>query len=168
VLHDGNLDEADLVEVVAEWISPQRPWASTFLRQLDRRIPGAAAESHPEVRVVDALTRLGVSGLRRQFAIDLPGYGRARFDLAVPALHWAIEIDVHPRHRETGGQLSDHRRDLAARAVGWDTTRLGHDAYEHRFAQSMIELSGEFRRRSQSNPPTDEISGCPPDQDLIA
>ncbi len=168
VLHDGRLDEADLLDVVADWISPQRPWASSFLRQLDRRIPGAAAESHPEVRVAEALMRLGVTGLVRQFPIDLPGYGRARFDLAVPALRWSIEIDVHPRHRETEGRVSDHRRDVAARAVGWDTSRLDRDAYEQRFAQSMIELHADFQRRRRPNHLTDEIPGHPPGQNLIA
>lgn len=147
VMHDGNLVEADLFEVVADWISPQRPWASKFLRQLDRRLPGAAAESHPEVRVTDALVGLGVSGLVRQFRIDLPGYGPARFDLAVPDLRWAIEVDVHPRHEETEGRSSDQRRDVAALALGWDTTRIERDAYEHHFARSMVELHAEFRRR---------------------
>lgn len=147
VMHDGRLVEADLLEVVADWISPQRPWASKFLRQLDRRLPGAAAESHPEVRVADALVGLGLSGLVRQFRIDLPGYGSARFDLAVPALRWAIEVDVHPRHEETAGRLSDEQRDVAALAVGWDTTRVERDAYEHHFARSMVELQNEYRHR---------------------
>jgi hypothetical protein len=152
VMHDGNLVEADLFEVVADWISPQRPWATSFIRQLDRRIPGAAAESHPEVRVADALAGLGVSPLVRQFRIDLPGYGPARFDLAVPDLRWAIEVDVHPRHGETEGRLSDQRRDAAASAVGWNTSRLDRDAYEHRFARSMVELHAEFRHRRHVDP----------------
>lgn len=147
VMHDGKLAEADLFAVVADWLSPQRPWASKFLRQLDRRLPGAAAESHPEVRVADALVGLGVSGLVRQFPIHLPGYGSARFDLAVPDLLWAIEIDVHPRHDETEGRSSDQRRDVAALTLGWDTTRIERAAYEQRFAQSMVELHAEFRRR---------------------
>ena len=152
VMHDGNLVEADLFEVVADWISPQRPWAWSFIRQLDRRIPGAAAESHPEVRVANALTGLGVSPLVRQFRIDLPGYGPARFDLAVPDLRWAIEVDVHPRHGETEGRWSDQRRDAAASAMGWHTSRLDRDAYEHRFARSMAELQAEFRRRRHVDP----------------
>lgn len=147
VMHDGKLAEADLLEVVADWVSPRRPWASTFLRQLDRRIGGAPAESHPEVRVADALIGLGFSGLVRQFRIDLPDYGPARFDFAVPALRWAIEVDVHPRHDETEGRSSDQRRDLAALAIGWDTTRLERAAYEHHFARSMVELQTEYRRR---------------------
>jgi hypothetical protein len=147
VLHDGNLTEADLFEVVADWISPRRPWASRFIRQLDRRIPGAAAESHPEVRVASALVALGVAGLVRQFRIDLPGYGPARFDLAVPDLRWAIEVDVHPRHDETDGRLSDQRRDAAALVIGWETTRIDRAAYEHRFGRSMVELQIEYRHR---------------------
>jgi hypothetical protein len=147
VMHDGRLAETDLLEVVADWISPGRPWARRFVRQLDRRLPGAAAESHPEVRVANALTRVGVVGLVRQFEIDLPGYGHARFDLAIPELRWAIEVDVHPRHLETGGVLADRRRDTAARSVGWDTSRIDRDRYEHHFNESIMTLFGEFQRR---------------------
>lgn len=146
VLHDGNLDESDLIEVAAAWISPRRPWTRRFLRQLDRRLPGAAAESHPEVRVADALRSIGVTGLVRQFDILLPGYGAARFDLAVPELHWAIEVDVHPRHLETEGVAADRRRDRAAASVGWNTFRLDRDAYEHRFSQSIVAIRHEHRK----------------------
>lgn len=147
VIHDGRLAEGELVEVVADWLSPRRPWASMFLRQLDRRLPGSAAESHPEVRVADALTRLGVSGLVRQYRIHLPGYGPARFDLAVPELRWAIEVDVHPRHHETAGRVSDELRDRAALEIGWHTSRIDRSSYEHHFGRSMVALRAEFRDR---------------------
>jgi hypothetical protein len=144
VMHDGNLEEGDLFATVADWLSPRRPWTRKFVCQLDRRLPGGAAESHPEVRVARALTRLGVRGLVRQYAIGLPGYGRARFDLAVPTLRWAIEVDVHPYHRETDGRRADRTRDECARSIGWETSRLDRDTYEHRFSESMISLHAEF------------------------
>src|SRR6056297_1511134 len=120
--HDGNLTDVDLLDVAVDWISPQRRWIRTFLHALDRRIPGGAAESHPEVRVADALRRAGVRGLERQHAVHLPAHGDVRFDLAVPDLAWAIEIDLHPTHRETIGTGRDARRDLAAATCGWSTT----------------------------------------------
>lgn len=150
VMHDGRLDESELVEVAADWMSPQRPWVTKFLRQLDRRLPGGPAESHPEVRVAESLSRLGVVGLVRQYPIDLPGYGRARFDLAVPHLRWAIEIDVHPHHLESAGRSADRRRDAAARAIGWETSRIERAAYEHRFTESIVSVLSEYRVRWQS------------------
>ena len=50
-------------EVAVDWLSPQRKWATMFLRQLSRRLDGGAADSHPEVRFGDALERAG-SGRR--------------------------------------------------------------------------------------------------------
>jgi hypothetical protein len=73
--HDGRLDDGDFLDVAADWLSPRRPWVRAFLQALDRRLPGGAAESHPEVRVAEALGRAGVRGLVRQHRIELPGHG---------------------------------------------------------------------------------------------
>jgi very-short-patch-repair endonuclease len=142
-VHDGNLTDGDMLAVAVDWLSPQRPWARLFLRTLDRRLPGGAAESHPEVRVADALASAGVRGLVRQYSIELPGYGRARFDLAIADLRWAIEIDVHPRHRETSGAASDELRDRAAVAVGWTTTRISKDRYDTHFNETIAEIASQ-------------------------
>lgn len=146
-MHDGRITEPEMYAVAIDWVSPRRRWASAYLRQLQRRLPGGAAESHPEVRVAQALARAGVHGLVRQFAIDLPGFGSARFDLAIPDLRWAIEVDVHPRHRETAGALSDRQRDLAAEEEEWQVTRIGRTAYEARFEATIEHLAAEYRTR---------------------
>ncbi len=70
--HDGRLDDGDFLDVAADWLSPRRPWAREFLQALDRRLPGGPAESHPEVRVAEALSRAGVRGLVRQHGIRTP------------------------------------------------------------------------------------------------
>jgi very-short-patch-repair endonuclease len=141
---DGHLSDDHFIAVAADWISPQRPWARSFLAALDRRVPGGAAESHPEVRVGDALRRAGVLGLVRQHELDLPGHGRARFDLAVPWLRWAIEVDLHPTHRETLGASTDLRRDRAAEAVGWTTTRITEREYHHHFDETIADLASMY------------------------
>jgi very-short-patch-repair endonuclease len=151
--HDGRLSSTDLLAVAADWLSPQRPWVRSFLQALDRRLPGGAAESHPEVRVADALRSAGVHGLVRQHDIELPDYGKARFDLAIPELCWAVEVDLHPTHRETIGIASDARRDRAATAIGWNTTRITKAHYERRFNETIAEISAlhtQLRLRSVS------------------
>jgi very-short-patch-repair endonuclease len=151
--HDGRLDDGDFLDVAADWLSPRRPWVRAFLQALDRRLPGGAAESHPEVRVADALGRAGVRGLVRQHRIELPGHGNVRFDLAIPELRWAIEVDLHPHHRETLGIASDERRDRAAGTIGWMTTRVSDVQYEERFNETIAELvatHAELRRRLAS------------------
>jgi very-short-patch-repair endonuclease len=138
--HDGNLADADLLDVAVDWLSPQRRWVRSFLQALDRRLPGGAAESHPEVRVADALRVAGVRGLVRQHRLYLPGRGEVRFDLAIPELCWAIEVDVHPTHRETIGAARDARRDQSAAAIGWSTTRITKTQYEHQFNETIAEI----------------------------
>jgi len=141
VIRDGRLSDGDLLAVAVDWLSPQRPWVRRFLQALDRRLPGGPAESHPEVRVADALHNAGVRRLVRQHHIELPGYGAARFDLAVPDLRWAIEVDLHPTHRESAGSTSDDRRDRAAATIGWITTRIDEHDYRHRFNERIAEVA---------------------------
>ncbi len=139
--HDGHLRDDQFLEVAVDWLSPRRPWARAFLRALDRRLPGGPAESHPEVRVAEALGAVGVRGLVRQHRIDLPGHGDVRFDLAIPELLWAIEVDLHPRHRETMGITSDARRDRAAGTIGWTTSRITKAQYEDHFNETIAEIA---------------------------
>lgn len=126
---DGGLTVDDLRRTAVDWISPRRPWLRVFLELLDRRLPGGPAESHGEVVLGDALRAAGVRGLVRQFQIDLPGYGPARFDLAVPAAAWAIEIDLFPTHREPVGRRNDRWRDEAAARIGWTVSRVSPDDF---------------------------------------
>ena len=139
--NDGRIGDDEFLAVVADWLSPRRPWARAFLRALDRRLPGGSAESHPEVRVAAALGHAGVRGLVRQHRIELPGHGDARFDLAIPELRWAIEVDLHPRHRETLGIAADAARDRAARLIGWTTTRIDEEQYRDRFNETIAEIA---------------------------
>lgn len=148
--HDGRLDDSEFLDIAADWLSPRRPWAREFLQTLDRRLPGGPAESHPEVRVAEALGRAGVRGLVRQHCIELPGHGDVRFDLAIPVLRWAIEVDLHPSHRETLGIASDARRDRAAGAIGWMTSRVSDVQYQEQFNETIAELAAthaDLRRR---------------------
>lgn len=151
-MRDGGLTEDVMREVAVDWISRGRPWVWTYLRQLDRRLHGGPAESHAEVRVAEALQRAGVRGLVRQYEIRLPGYGPARFDLAVPRLRWALEVDLFPTHDETVGRQRDRRRDAAATLDGWMTTRLDRETYRTNldaWAARMAELHRELRDRQR-------------------
>lgn len=139
-MHDGHLSEADMYSVAVDWISPQRPWVMKFLRLLGRRLTGGSAESHAEVVVGAALSQAGVTGLERQHRLTLPGYGPARFDLAVPKLLWAIEVDVFPTHLETIGAKRDEDRDNAAGIAGWIVSRVSRAEYQRRLPDRIAEL----------------------------
>ena len=143
-------DVDGLVETAERLNTPGRPWVRRFLKVLARRSPGRPSESEPELLVHDALVSRGVVGLVRQYDIMLPGYGAARFDMAIPSLRWALEVDVHPEHRTTEGVARDNLRDDAADRLGWFVRRVS-DAEISRFDDTIDRLvAGIARRRSQA------------------
>ena len=133
--------------VAVDFVSKRRPWLRRFLVQLDRRLDGGSAESHHETIFGDALQVAGVRPLVRQFPLDLPGYGPARFDLAVPTMRWAIEVDVFPTHQETEGRRRDRRRDEAAKSFGWDVTRIVESDLGPSIAATVDRVRRSFDRR---------------------
>lgn len=155
-MHDGPHSVEEMRRVAADWMSPRRRWIRRYLMILDRRVDGAAAESHPETELGDALAQAGVRGLVRQYAVDLPEYGRARFDLAVPELCWAIEVDVFPTHAETAGRLADRRRDVAAAQLGWTVSRVPPSGFGDALPATVAGLVARFHQLVQSGPRSGE------------
>ena len=144
---DGCLSDDDMRRVATDWISPRRLWLRQYLEVLDRRLEGGAADSHHEVVLGDALDRAGLVGLVRQFWIDLPGYGPARFDLAVPKMRWAIEVDVFPTHSETAGRASDSWRDRSAAELDWVVERVPQAAFGTELRATVQRLVKAHRNR---------------------
>lgn len=149
VMHDGRYDEQDMRRVAVDWLTPRRPFVRRYLETLCDRVPGGAAESHQEAVVGEALAAAGMRGLERQYRIDLPGYGPARFDLAVPSVALAIEIDIFPTHRETHGRRRDDWRDDAAASIGWRVERLTKDDLGDRLAATVRRLLAIARSRQR-------------------
>jgi very-short-patch-repair endonuclease len=146
VMLEGDLDDAHLRATALDWFTPRRPFVRRFLETLDGRLRGGPAESHGEAVLGDALRLLGVRGLERQFRIDLPGYGPARFDLAVPDVRLAIEVDLHPTHHETNGRLRDEARDRAAEAIDWTVRRVVERHFGDNLRATCRELAQEIHR----------------------
>ena len=122
----GYCTEATLCRTAERINTPGRGWVRRFLRVLASRRPGAPAESEGELRVFRALTRDGASGLLRQHPITLPGYGPARFDMAIPPINCRRStVDLHPEHRTPDGIARDNSRDAAATSIGWVVRRIG-------------------------------------------
>jgi hypothetical protein len=149
-MRDGRLDIDDMRRVAVDWLSPRRPWLRSYLEVLDRRLRGGAADSHYEVLLGDALNAAGIRGLVRQFSIDLPGYGPARFDLAVPELRSAIEIDIFPTHSETAGRESDEWRDRCALELGWVVDRVVEADFGPSLDLTVHRILSSHRQRRSS------------------
>jgi len=138
-----------------------RPWVRRFLRVLGSRHPSAASESEGELRVLNALVERGVEGLTRQHPIALLGYGRARFDIAIPSIKWALEVDLHPEHRSSEGVARDNRRDAAAESLGWRVRRVGEVELDRgQFAGTMDDVAREVRRRAAEWAPEWDSGRC--------
>jgi len=142
---------SDAIRAVAEGIAtPGRPFARQFIEVLDGRFPGGAAGSHWETRVASELEARGVRGLVRQHPLEVPGYGRLRFDLAVPVLRWAVEVDVHPSHTTREGAARDKFRDRCCANVGWQVHRVGEPDLDLHLDNTMGQLVASYRRRHRA------------------
>lgn len=106
-----------------ELCSPGRAGSVTFARTLLRRHHGAAAESHPELLILQGLLRRGVP-VEPQERLVLPNGRSIRIDVAVPALRWAVEVDVHPDHLSLEGTTGDKQRDRQLHLVDWEVERV--------------------------------------------
>lgn len=147
-LGDEMCTTATLLRVAERLDTPGRPWVRRFIRAIEARHPSAASESEGELKVLNALIRRGVTGLVRQHPVELPGYGRARFDIAIPPMRWALEVDLHPQHRTPEGEASDNRRDAAAESLGWRVRRAGEVELDRSsFERTMDDITQEIRRR---------------------
>lgn len=138
---------ASLLRTAERLATPGRPWVRRFLCVLGCRPLGGAAESELELRLVDALVRRGVPDLERQVWADLPGFGRVRFDAAVPSIRWVVEVDGHPDHDSSSGNARDKRRDRSARADRWLTERVTRGDVEDRLSSTVEALFASVERR---------------------
>src|SRR4051794_26131518 len=103
---------------------PTRPGSGLFAKTLLNRGDRRVAESHPELVLGEALRARHVP-IQPQFKdLDLPDGSRVRLDLAVPAVRWGIEIDVHPDHLFLDGTTKDKRRDRKCHLIGWEIERV--------------------------------------------
>jgi hypothetical protein len=119
LLHEKKVSVEELVAIERRLGHPARPGSGVFLRNL-RRLDGSAPnESHPEVVLAEALRARGVP-IENQTRLVRASNGRtARVDLAVPAIRWGIELDIHPEHRTFEGQASDARRTRDLHHLAW-------------------------------------------------
>jgi len=114
----------ELGAVARRLCHPRRPGSLRFLQSLMVRGERAAAESHPEIVLGDALRARGIPVVPQVTGLQLPNGTSIRIDLAVPHLRWAIEIDVHPDHLLLEGTTKDKQRDRQCHLIGWEVERV--------------------------------------------
>ena len=149
VLRDGHCTVDDLIAIGSRLCHPARPGSAQFEHVLGLRAWGAPVDSHPELVVLRGLLDRGVPVVAQVGDLELPGGFRVRLDLAVPAVRWAIEIDVHPSHERSPGIARDKRRDRALHLAGWQVERVAPDDLAQP-ARLLDELAELYRRRCRS------------------
>lgn len=151
-MHDSGLSQVDMLLIGADFVQ-RRPWVRCFMGAVSSRVAGGPAESHAEVVVGEGLAHRGVLGLVRQHRLRI-GDRSIRFDLAVPELSWAIEVDVFPTHEGTAGALADRQRDVAAARFGWTVARISRADHERRLSDRLDEIAAVHHDlRSRQRPP---------------
>lgn len=152
LLHDEHVTVEALVAIGRRLGHPSRRGTSTFLHNLGH-LGGAPLESHPEVLLAAALHRRHIPVEHQTRLERLPDGRTVRIDLAVPAIRWGVELDIHPEHLTLDGDARDARRNRQAHMVGWQiepVTALDMADVEH-LADELAALY-HLRRRALADP----------------
>jgi hypothetical protein len=117
-LRDRRLVTADELAAIDHWLShPARRGTKTFqVSMLD--LGFEPQDSHPELRLFDALLRRRVP-VEPQVAVQRGDGVTVHVDLAVPAARWGVELDIHPEHRSVDGHHRDVGRVRSLHRFGW-------------------------------------------------
>jgi hypothetical protein len=142
LLHEHKVTPEDLGAIEQRLGHPARPGSGLFRRNLERLDGSAANESHHEVRLAEALRMRGIP-IENQSRVVRASSGRtARVDLAVPAVRWGIELDIHPEHRTFEGQANDARRVRDLHVLEWQVEPVTESDMEDldRLADELVRL----------------------------
>jgi hypothetical protein len=116
------------------------------MKALLKRGDRLPVESHPELLVLHGLLARGVPAEPQHRPLQLPDGSKIRIDLAVPAVRWAVEVDVHPRHNHPVGVASDKKRVRQLHRIDWQVESVTEDDLQHPEAL-FDELATLYRKR---------------------
>ena len=148
LLHERRTDLDELARMGRRLAHPARRGSTTFMRNLTQ-LGAVPLESHPEVILAAALRRRNIPIEHQSILANLPDGRTARIDLAVPAIRWGIELDIHPEHLTVDRNAGDARRNRQVHMVGWQiepVTAADMSNVEH-LADELATLY-HLRRRS--------------------
>ncbi len=145
----------ELIAIGALLCHPARHGSDRF-RQALERLGGVAppAQSHPEVVLAAALHRRGVP-VERQAEVVRDASGRlAHIDLAVPAVKWGVELDIHPEHRTIDRHAGDARRVRELHLGAWQIEPVSEQDMDNvdAIADELAALYHARRRRFLDHP----------------
>jgi hypothetical protein len=119
LLERGLVTMSELVATGQRLCHPARPGSRRFIESLNRLDGVTPADSHPEVVLAEALRQRAVPIEQQARVLRGSDAGLVHVDLAVPAIKWGIELDIHPEHRSIEGHGGDARRYRGLHLVEW-------------------------------------------------
>ena len=123
ILAERRCTLATLGRIGKALVHPRRRGSMQYMATLASRVAGGPLESHPEVMLAKALRERGIP-VEAQHRITLCDGARIRFDLAVPEILWAVEVDGWVDHFLLDGGTADRRRDRRSHRIGWQVERV--------------------------------------------
>ena len=129
VLREGHCSLEELGAIATRLCHPNRPGSELFARTLMERGGRRPVESHPELIIMNGLLARGVPVEPQHADIRLPTGRRVRVDLAVPAVRWGVEVDVHPSHGLPVGVVRDKQRDRQLHRVDWQVEHVSEEEF---------------------------------------
>lgn len=125
IIRDGLATYDSLVDVAHSMSSRGRPGSGRALRVLAGRSPnGTAAESHDEVKLLDALHRAGLRHFVRHPAVTLLSGRTIHPDIGDPVVGFFVEVDHHTWHDPSAAIDADNERDRQIRLAGGEVERV--------------------------------------------
>ncbi len=145
VIRAGDTSMGELDAISVRLCHPTRRGSELFQRSLVERGSRKPVDSHPELIVMNGLLERGIP-VEPQEELRLPNGKRIRIDLAVPAVRWAVEVDVHPEHDRPRGTVSDKQRDRQLHLIDWQVDRVTEeDLFDPK--SILDELAALYRKR---------------------
>jgi len=124
VLALGHATRKDMDEAARRLCHPGRVGSELFLRTLMDGAGRKPVDSDGELHVLRGLHERGVPVEAQHSKLRLPNGRWVRIDLAVPAVRWAVEVDLHPGHLGLHGTTNDKQRDRQLHMIDWQVERL--------------------------------------------
>ncbi len=145
VIRAGDTSMGELGAISTRLYHPTRRGSELFQQTLIERGSRKPVDSHPELIVMNGLLARGIP-VEPQDELRLPNGKRIRIDLAVPAVRWAVEVDVHPEHEQRCGIVSDKQRDRQLHLIDWQVDRVTEEDLLDPKA-ILDELAALYRKR---------------------
>lgn len=123
LIHEHGVTTMELAATGQRLCHPGRRGSRRFIESIST-VTNTPTESDAELTLATALLERNVPIETNVQWLHFPNGRRARLDLAVPAIRWGIEVDVHPSHLGIIGSSSDKQRDRQSRQLGWVIDRV--------------------------------------------